>query len=313
MNSERRAVIDVGTNSVKLLVADVTGAQVAPVREEGRQTRLGRGFYETRRLQPGPIQETAEAVAAFAAKAKSEGAVKLLAFATSAARDAENAAELLAAVRSAAGLELQVIHGEQEARWAFAGVSTHPALARLPMLLLDTGGGSSEFIVGSGGQSHFRRSYPLGAVRLAETLAHSEPPMAGDLARCRAHLREFLRREVVPAVQPALASEAEGASLVATGGTASVLAMMHQELPHFDRERIEALTLSAAQVSDWTARLWSLPLAARRQIVGLPPERADIILFGVAILEAIMETFGLSPLRISTRGLRFGAILELGT
>jgi exopolyphosphatase/guanosine-5'-triphosphate,3'-diphosphate pyrophosphatase len=98
--------------------------------------------------------------------------------------------------------------------------------------------------------------------------------------------------------------------LVATGGTASVLALMHLRLPRFDRERIEAVSLDAAQVAEWTARLWALPLAARREIVGLPPERADIILFGVAIFEGIMETFRLAPLRPSTRGLRFGALLE---
>jgi exopolyphosphatase/guanosine-5'-triphosphate,3'-diphosphate pyrophosphatase len=310
MNLSRRAVIDVGTNSVKLLVADVTGGQVVPVHEEGRQTRLGRGFYESGRLQPEPIRDTAVAVADFAAQAHSLGVTAPRVIATSAARDALNAAELLAAVQASAGLQVEVISGEQEARWVFAGACSQPALAALPMLLFDTGGGSSEFIVGGGGQSHFRQSFPLGAVRLAESLTHSDPPTADELTQCRRQLREFLDREVAPSVRPALAHEAIGLTLVATGGTASVLAMMHLGLPRFDRERIEAVSLDATQVAEWTAKLWRLPLAARREIAGLPPERADIILFGVAIFEAIMETFGLTPLRPSTRGLRFGALLE---
>lgn len=309
MNPLRRAVIDVGTNSVKLLVAEVADGRITPLHEEGRQTRLGRGFYETRQLQPEPLRDTAAAVAAFAAKAREFDTAPPRVIATSAARDAVNAAELLAAIHASSGLVVEVISGEQEACWAFAGACTQPALAAQPMLLLDTGGGSSEFIVGGGGQSHFRQSYPLGAVRLAESLPHGDPPAAEDLARCRQQLREFLAREVVPAVRPALDREPAGVALVATGGTASVLAMMQLGLPRFDRERIEAVALDATQVADWTARLWKLPLAERRQITGLPPERADIILFGVAILEAVMDSFQFSPLHVSTRGLRFGALL----
>jgi exopolyphosphatase/guanosine-5'-triphosphate,3'-diphosphate pyrophosphatase len=313
MNRLRRAVIDVGTNSVKLLVAEVTGAVVEPVHEEGRQTRLGRGFYDTHRLQPGPIEDTAAAVAEFATKAQSLGAGGLRVIATSAARDAVNAAELLAAVHARAGFEVEVISGEQEARWAFAGACTQPALAALPMLLLDIGGGSSEFIIGTGGQSRFHQSYPLGAVRLAESLAHDDPPTASELADCRQHLAAFLAREVAPGVQPVLDREAVSTELVATGGTASVLATMHLGLARFDRERIEAVSFEAGQVTEWTARLWSLSLAARREIVGLPPERADIILFGLAILEAVMGAFRLPRLRVSTRGLRFGALREMAS
>jgi exopolyphosphatase/guanosine-5'-triphosphate,3'-diphosphate pyrophosphatase len=153
-------------------------------------------------------------------------------------------------------------------------------------------------------------SHPLGVVRLAEALPHGDPPAAGEFARCREQVRDFLAREAVPEVRAAIAREAAGVALVATGGTASVLAMMELGLTRFDRNQIEGVALDAARVTDWTARLWALPLAARREITGLPPERADIILFGVAIFEAIMGAFALTPLRVSTRGLRFGALLE---
>ena len=309
MKAQRRAVIDVGTNSVKLLVADVLGSQVSPVHEEGRQTRLGRGFYETKSLQPEPVRATAEAVASFARTADQLGATPPRVFATSAARDARNASDLLAAIHAASGLTVDIISGEQEAAWAFAGVSSHPAFAAVPVLLLDTGGGSTEFILGSGGCCHFRQSYPLGAVRLAESLPHADPPSPAELAHCRDTVRSFLNREVAPALLPARARETSPLSLVATGGTASVLAMMHAGLPRFDRERVEAVRLDLAEVRAWTSRLWELPLAQRKEIVGLPPERADIILFGVAIFEGIMELTGLNPLHVSTRGLRFGALL----
>lgn len=310
MEAQRRAVIDIGTNSVKLLVAELAGSFVTPMHEEGRQTRLGRGFYETRRLQPGPLRDTAQAVAAFAARARELGAATPRVIATSAARDATNADELLAAVRAASGLDVQVISGEQEARWAFAGACTHPTLASRSLLLLDTGGGSSEFIIGRNGQSHFHHSYPLGSVRLAESLPHSDPPTAEDFAGCRAHLRTFLDNTIVPSVRDALAREPDQVALVATGGTASVLAMMELGLRQFHRARIEAVEFTTARIAEWTTRIWSLPLAARRELPGLPPERADIILFGVAIFEAIMAAFQLGPLRVSTRGLRFGALLD---
>src|SRR5262245_30002819 len=168
----RRAVIDIGTNSVKLLVADVAGPQVEPVHESAEQTRLGRGFYETHILQPAALAATAQAVAVFAKQAADIGAQSVRVFATSAARDAKNPGELLRAVEAACGLRVEIISGEQEAEWAFRGVTSDPALARQPLLLLDVGGGSTEFILGQGEHKHFRQSFPLGAVRLMETLPH---------------------------------------------------------------------------------------------------------------------------------------------
>jgi exopolyphosphatase/guanosine-5'-triphosphate,3'-diphosphate pyrophosphatase len=205
---------------------------------------------------------------------------------------------------------LEVISGEDEARLAFLGAGTQPGLETLPMLLLDTGGGSTEFIVGRAGQSHFHASFPLGAVRLAEQQPVGDPPAAAELARCRDKIRGLLESQVAPRLRPALARETGDLALVASGGTASVLAMMELGLREFDRARIEAVRLPDANVRAWVERLWTLPLARRRELPGLPPERADIILFGVAIFEAIQEVFGLNSLRVSTRGLRFGALLE---
>src|ERR1043166_2549812 len=344
MGPVRRAVIDVGTNSIKLLVADVAGHEVQPVVEESKQTRLGRGFYETHRLQPeaiattakavarfgergrarqavveeskqtrlgrgfyethrlqpGAIATTAKAVAKFAEMARERQAVSIRAIATSAARDAVNQKELTCAIEQAAGLKVEIISGEQEADWAFQGVTTDPELAQQPLLLLDVGGGSTEFILGQGGHKHFSQSVPLGTVRLMEKIPHSDPPRAEEWAACRRWLKDFLEAEVgrklrvqspksgVHSPQSTVHSlksqvGEQGLRLVGTGGTASILARMEGKMETYDRARIEAVRLSLDRVRWHAERLWGLPLESRKEIVGLPKNRADVILTGVAI------------------------------
>ena len=315
MTPARRAVIDVGTNSIKLLVADVDGHDVRPVLEESKQTRLGRGFYETRRLQPEAIAKTAKAVATFADAARSWKADSVRIIATSAARDAMNPEELTAAVQQASGLAVEIISGDQEAEWVFLGVTASLALARQPLLLLDVGGGSTEFILGEGGHKHFCESFPLGTVRLLEKIPHSNPPKPQELAACRKWLKDFLQNEVRPKLEPAmqrekrLCPEAGALKLIGTGGTASILARMEARLEEFDRDRIEATRLSLGHVQAHLKHLWSLALEERQKVTGLPKKRADVILTGAAIYEAVMEQFHFAKLRVSTRGLRFAAVM----
>ena len=267
METSRRAVIDVGTNSIKLLVAEVVGREVRPIHEVSKQTRLGEGFYDTHQLQPGPIAKTARAVADFAEVARKYQAKTIRVIATSAARDAVNAAALTSAIEQA------------------SGVTTDPVLAREPLLLLDVGGGSTECILGVGEEKHFRQSLPLGTVRLLERLSPADPPSPEELAGCRRWIREFLQTKVKPSLASALQKEMKvdagprPVQLIGTGGTASILGCMEAQLDHFDRQRLE------------------------------PPNRADVILTGTAIYEGVLEQFGFGELRISTRGLRFAALM----
>lgn len=312
----RRAVIDVGTNSVKLLVADVAGPEIQPVCEESKQTRLGQGFYETHRLLPEAIANTAQAVAAFVAQSQSLQAQQLRVIATSAARDALNAPDLIAAIEHATGHHLEIISGEQEADWAFHGVTTDPALAQVPLLLLDVGGGSTEFILGCGPQKHFRQSFRLGTVRLLETIPHSDPPTRVEFAETRQWVRDFIAEKVRPALAPALERETQLHAaqrpmlLVGTGGTTTILARMEASLETYDRAVIERTHISLARLRWHTENLWGLPLSRREGVVGLPRKRADVILTGMVIYEAVMEQFGFTELRVSTRGLRFAAVME---
>jgi exopolyphosphatase/guanosine-5'-triphosphate,3'-diphosphate pyrophosphatase len=290
----RRAVIDVGTNSVKVLVGDISpDGEVTPVVETSEQTRLGRGFYETHRLQPGPLAATAAAVERFAHMARKVGATSLRMIATSAARDAENRGELLASLESAAGVRVEVISGDTEADWAFAGVCSAPGLAHSRLLVLDVGGGS----------------FQLGSVRLFEQLQPGDAPTAADLARARSELAAFLRREVTPALAPALEMD-RPEQVFGVGGSTSILALIKAGVPVFDRELVEQTRFARGELSALVERLWSLPLAERRQLPGLPPERADVILIGAAIYEAVLLVFGFPELRVSTRGLRFAALVQ---
>jgi exopolyphosphatase / guanosine-5'-triphosphate,3'-diphosphate pyrophosphatase len=312
----RRAVIDIGTNSVKLLVADVTNGRATPVLEDSDQTRLGAGFYETHRLQPQAIAKTAVAVGAFVKKAAELGAVSTRLIATSAARDAKNPQDLISAVEKAVGLKVEIISGEQEADWAFQGVTSDPELAEQPLQLLDVGGGSTEFILGQGEHKHFRESFQLGTVRLLEKLPVSDPPTSKELAACREWVKHFLESQVSPKLTPALKKETKmdtahrPVMLVGTGGTTTILARMEAEIDSYDRDIIESTRLSLERMRARTEKLWSLTLAERKQIIGLPPKRADVILTGAVIFEQIMETFGFQDLRVSTRGLRFAAVLN---
>src|SRR6516225_3565716 len=196
MKAERRAVIDVGTNSIKLLVADVSGREVRPVHEESRQTRLGKGFYATHQLQPEAIAHTAAVVWEFAEIARERNTDALRVIATSAVRDAVNPTDLTTAIQRASDLKVEIISGEREAELVFQGVCTDPELAKQQLLLLDVGGGSTEFILGQGLHQHFAQSFPLGTVRLLEKFPHGDPPTRAEFTACRDWIIHFLRSEV---------------------------------------------------------------------------------------------------------------------
>jgi exopolyphosphatase/guanosine-5'-triphosphate,3'-diphosphate pyrophosphatase len=305
---QRRAVIDVGTNSVKLLIADVTEGEVHPVWEGSKQTRLGRGLYETGLLSQESLVATAEVVRQYAADARQQGAMTLRIIATSAAREARNAPELIQLLTEASGVVPEVISGEQEARWAFAGVATQPGRSQLPLLVLDVGGGSTEFVLGQNDVVSYQKSFPLGSVRLFESIQPGDHPGSDGFLRCQTVLKDFLETKVAPTLSQAL-HQSPPQQVIGVGGTTAILALIRHERADFDRALIESTVLNSVHLDKMVRQLWDLPLAERRKIPGLPPERADVILTGAAIYLAIVEAFGFADLRISTRGLRHAALL----
>jgi exopolyphosphatase/guanosine-5'-triphosphate,3'-diphosphate pyrophosphatase len=307
----RRAVIDIGTNSVKLLIAEAGPSGWEPVEETGEQTRLGAGFYESHRLQPAGLERTAEVVARLARRALELGVELPRVIATSVARDARNPERLEKVVRQSCGLRLEVISGAQEAEWVYQGVGSDPRLSNQNLVIIDAGGGSTEIVVGRQHHAGFRCSIQLGTVRLFERGRFSDPPTDGQWEACRSEITAGFDAEICAAVERAR-SENGGSSLEAVGasGTATILAKMQLGTDSYDRTRLDGLRLSLAQLTRWRTHLWGCPLEERRMIPGLPPERADVMLVGVAIYELALEVFRLPELYISTRSLRFGALLK---
>ena len=278
----RWAIIDVGSNSVKLLVADVAEGVVTPIVHKGEQTRLGRGVFDTGRLLPEAISDTASVVSAFAARAKEEGAETVRVLATSAVREAENSDQLAAAV-AAGGLELEIIDGQTEAQLVLRGVRSLPDLATGPLAIIDVGGGSTELLVADDAALRLQHSFPLGTVRWLGLYCVSETPTTAERAKLAQALDDFLDEQVTPKLGGVLLP----GTLVGAGGTPIFLSRIYKERDDLAVDEIESLRLSLPEVQALTNRLWQMPLAARGKLPGLPANRADVILFGAAIYEAV--------------------------
>jgi exopolyphosphatase/guanosine-5'-triphosphate,3'-diphosphate pyrophosphatase len=302
--TERLAAIDVGTNTVLLLVAERTAAGLAPVLERAEITRLGRGVDASGRLDAAAIRETAAVVGDYAQAARALGAGRIACVATSAARDAANGAEFFDAVRAAAGLEAEVISGDEEARLVYASAWRDFGAAGSPLAVLDVGGGSTEFTCGDGPVPRARTSLRVGAVRLTERHVRTDPVVPAELARLREGAREALR--------PLAALAPEGAGrLVGVAGTVTTLSAVAQALPRYDAERVHGAPLSLAEIEALVARLAALDVAARAALPGMEPKRADVILAGAIVVAEAMRATGFERLTVSDRGVRWGLLHEL--
>jgi len=301
----RRAIIDVGSNSVKLLIADVVDGVVMPFIHKGEQTRLGQGVFETGQLASEAIEATARVVADFAAKAKGQGAASVRVLATSAAREAANGDGLAAAIAEG-GLELEIIDGQTEAELVLRGVRSLPDLAEGPLAIIDVGGGSTEFLVADATALRLQHSFPLGTVRWLEAFPVSDPPTAAERAKLAQALDDFLDEQVTPK----LGDLPLPGTLIGAGGTPVFLARIFFERGDLSADEIESVRLSLPEVQSLTQRLWQMSLAERSELAGLPVNRADVILFGAAIYEAVMMRCGFGELRPTLRGVRYGALLD---
>jgi exopolyphosphatase/guanosine-5'-triphosphate,3'-diphosphate pyrophosphatase len=211
---------------VKLLVADVSRS-VKPVLKLSRQMRLGEGAFRTRRLRPEAIARTVDAVAQFAAKAAALRPATIRVIATSAARESFNGHELIEAIRRAAGLEVEIISGEQEADYVFHGVTSDPAIGSQPVLIVDVGGGSTEWVFGERAAIYFRKSTRLGTSRLLELHPPGDPPAPATLVQFRSTVSQFVRAEVLPSLQPVLRRFCgRPVRLVGLGGALQTLAQL---------------------------------------------------------------------------------------
>ena len=297
----RVAVADLGTNSTRLLVADVAGGRVDEVERLLEITRLGQGVDASGTLEPVAMDRVLACLDRYAERAQVRQAERRIAVATSAVRDARNRDELLAAV-SARGFAPHVLSGREEAAATFAGV-TSDMPARGELAVIDVGGGSTEVVLARDGDVLWSQSYPAGCVRMAERTIGSGRVQPGPLARCRAEL-DALLGELVEA-------GATGSwSGIAVAGTATTAAAIDLGVDGYDAERIHGHRIGRDLIASQLAMLGSMELAERRQVTGLSAERAPVICAGLIVLEAVLDRLGLDGVTVSERDILHGAAMQ---
>jgi exopolyphosphatase / guanosine-5'-triphosphate,3'-diphosphate pyrophosphatase len=277
--TRRVAAIDLGTNSTRLLVADVAEGRLTEVERELTITRLGDG------------------VDGYATRARALGSERPLATATSAVRDAGNGDEFLRALEQRCRVRARKIDGRQEARLTLRGVASGRSIEGAAVVC-DIGGGSTELIAGDGDQVALATSLDMGCVRMSERHLDSDPPTAAELEALRAQVREM-----VPGNVPA-------GRLIGVAGTVTTLATIDLGLDHEQPELIDGHRLDRETVEQQLARLAAIPLEQRRHVRGLMPERAPTIVAGAAILAELMDALGRPSLEVSERDVLHGAALE---
>jgi exopolyphosphatase / guanosine-5'-triphosphate,3'-diphosphate pyrophosphatase len=285
----RVGVVDLGTNSTRLLVAEVDDGRVEEVARHTQITRLGEGVDERRKLLPLPIARVRNVLADYRRELEELGAERVLAIGTSAIRDAENGEAFLGEVEWSYGFATRLLSGSDEAQLTRRGVANGRELGD-DTLVLDVGGGSTELIT-----ARERTSLDVGSVRLTERHLHSDPPTDEELEAAARTVRDEL-----PSLEP------DGA--IGVAGTITTLAAL--ELGGYDPHRVHGYRLSREGVGAQLDRLASLPLAQRRELAGLEPERAPVIVSGAVIVREVLDRYGLAGLEVSERDILHGAALE---
>ncbi len=298
--SHRVAVIDVGTNSARLLVADVAGGMVTPVERRSRVTRLGRGVDLSGRLSAEAIEEACDAIGAYVAAYEELGAETVETIATSAVRDAENGGAFVAELRERFALSARVLDGEEEARLTYLG-ATSEHVPTEPTLVVDIGGGSTELIVGTGSEISFHTSLQAGVVRHSERHVASDPPTAIEL--------ESLAADVRGLIEAGVGGGVEASAGIAVAGTPTSLAAVEMELEPYDPARVHGHVLQLPAIQRMLSRLASTPLSERVEIPGMHPDRAPTIVAGVVILVETMRAFGLEQIEVSEHDILYGTAL----
>lgn len=296
---ETHAVIDIGTNSVKMHVAAVRDGRTEVLGDFTEVTRLGEGLHETGELSADAIARTVGTVDSFRSKALELGAESVVAVGTMALRSAGNASDFIAAVRESCGLDVEVVPGEEEARLSYLAVLSGLGVGGGRVVVFDTGGGSTEFIFGNGEEIVDRFSLNVGSRQPTEEFCKSDPVTEHELAAMVEFLETSFDR-----------LEAGVDTLVGMGGTVTSLGAVHHKMRDYDPEVIQGSVLTLDEVERQVEMFRARTIDERRETVGLMPKRADVILAGAAIVMTIMRNLAISELTISDRGLRHGLFYD---
>ncbi len=303
MRALRVAVIDMGTNSTRLLVADVADGRVRELERRSTVTRLGRGVDTSARLSAEAIEEVCTAVSAYIEVYEETGVDKVVAIATSAVRDAENSAVFIAELRERFALDTAILDGDHEARLTYTGACAERPPAE-KTLVVDIGGGSTELVIGDGPEVGFHASIQAGTVRHSERHITHDPPEASELEELAGDVGALIGEALEGA---ALAQANEG---IGVAGTPTSLAAIELELDPYDPDQVHGATLDLESIQRMCSELSAKSLEQRLEVVGLHPGRAPTIVAGTVILIQVMRAFGLSEIEVSEHDILYGAALE---
>ncbi len=302
----RVAVVDIGTNSTRLLIADVgDDGALDELHRQSLVTRLGARVDATGRLQDDAMQRVHDTLARFRGLIDEHGATATTAVLTSAVRDAANGPEFATAVRERYGLEARTIGGDEEAALTFSGATSERADTDEQLLVVDIGGGSTEFVTGAKGAVDFHVSTQAGVVRQTERHVEHDPPRDDEIDRLRQEVAQIIR-DNVPTEQRRRVAHA-----IAVAGTATSCAAIELGMDPYDRALVHGHVLRRTVCTAILDRLSRLTDAERRGVTGLQPDRAPTIVAGVAMLLEIMDAFGLEQVEVSEHDLLRGAALQL--
>ena len=305
----RVAVVDIGTNSTRLLIADVEpGAGVTERHRESIVTRLGEGVDATGRLGDDPQARVFAALERYAAEIAAHECDASTAVMTSAVRDAANGAAFSATVRERFRLEGRTLSGDEEAAFTYAGATAaRPPDDPTELVVIDIGGGSTELVCGARASLGFHVSTQIGVVRHTERHLPSDPPTAAELGALAADVDA----RVAAAVPADVRARVQAA--VAVAGTATSCAAIDLALDPYDTTKVEGHVLSHGKLEALLERLAAIPVAERRLVTGLHPDRAPTIVAGVVILTRVLDGFGLGELEISDRDILWGVAIDQAT
>jgi exopolyphosphatase / guanosine-5'-triphosphate,3'-diphosphate pyrophosphatase len=303
----RVAVVDIGSNSTRLLIVDVEDGRVTGEFErQSNVTRLGAGVDADRRLRDEAMQRVYSTLDDYHARIERCGADRAVAVLTSAVRDAANGEQFAQVVKQRYELEPHVLAGDDEARLTFLGATSERDPGdTTPTLVIDIGGGSTELVIGTGREASFHVSNQAGVVRQTERHIHEDPPVQAELDALADDVREILARGV-PSERRAAVEHA-----IAVAGTATSLAAIAQQLDPYDPDKVQGYRLDRAESERILGELASVPLRERREVPGLHPDRAPTIVAGVEILLCVMDLFGLQEAEVSEHDILRGAALGL--
>ncbi|HEY7967510.1 MAG TPA: Ppx/GppA phosphatase family protein [Solirubrobacteraceae bacterium] len=302
----RVAVTDIGTNSTRLLIADVDeDGHVTELVRRSEITRLGDKVDSTGRLSDAAVKRVYDTLSSYAALIEEHGATERPAVLTSAVRDAQNGQDFVDAIRERFGLDAQMIEGTREAQLSFLGAtSDRDPSDDTSTLVIDVGGGSTELILGAARGVHFSTSLQAGAVRYSERHLHTDPPTQAELSALAADLRATIDKDVPAEIR-------RGArTAIAVAGTATSCAAIDQALDPYDPTRVHGYTLDLTTLRLLLARLAAMPLAERRHVRGLNPDRAPTIVAGASILIGVLEAFELAAFEVSEHDILRGVALS---